>query len=50
MNHELPSLQDLRSPYEATHAEPPRESYDAAALGVDCAWPIAELEVLLPRS
>jgi hypothetical protein len=53
MNHELPSLQDVRSPYEVaevTFAEPPRDSYDAAALGVECAWPAAEREVLLARS
>lgn len=50
MNHELPSPQDRLSPYEVTFAEPPRQGYDAAELGVECAWPVAEREVLLTLS
>lgn len=29
---------------------PPRDGYDAAALGVECAWPVAERETLLALS
>ena len=39
-----------QEPYEAIAAAPPRDSYDAAALGVECAWPVAEREALLALS
>lgn len=39
-----------QEPYAGIAAEPVRESYDAAALGVECAWPVAEREALLALS
>lgn len=49
MNSEHLEFAEAREPVEATeqHAS---ECYDEAALGVECAWPAAEREVLLTLS